>query len=153
MVPSSLTYPCSINVVCNIPSQGCGWGFRKLSSTISFGPPSTNPLDRGGKNLSTLIRNVNHWMIGHRHLRCQQNPLEKNSNQNFAPDTKRPSKRSALCPRFSLCCLLLWSSFYVLVTCILVVFRWRIRKARTSTYPCIYGIYDIYILNIAFTFE
>ena len=65
MVPSSLTYPCSLNVVCNIPSQGCGWvGFKKLSSTISFGPPSTNPLDRGGqkpKHLDTKCQSLNDW--------------------------------------------------------------------------------------------
>ena len=146
MVPIPCRLPLSLNVVCNILSQGCGWvGFKKLSSTISLLalPPQTHWIG-GAKNLSTLIRYVNHWMIGHRHLRCQHNPLEKNSNQNFARDTKRPSKRSALFPRFSLCCLSLWRFCHVLVTCFVVVSRWRIRKARTSTYPCIYVIYEIY---------
>ena len=56
-------------------------------------------------------------MIGHRHLRCQHNPLEKNSNQNFAPDTKRPSKKERRESTFFLV-LLVAVKFHVLVNCI-----------------------------------
>ena len=70
--------------------------------------------------------------------------LEKNSNQNFAPDTKRPSKKERLVSTFFLVSLFAVKVCHVLVTCFVIVLRWRIRKARTSTYPCIYVMYEIH---------
>ena len=92
------------------------------------------------KHLDTICQSLNDWSSS---SQVSANPLEKNSNQNFAPDTKRPSKKERRESTFFLV-LLVAVKFHVLVNCISVIFRWRIRKARTSTYPCIYGIYDIY---------
>ena len=84
-------------------------------------------------------------MIGHRHLRCQQNPLEKNSNQNFAPDTKRPSKKERLVSTFFLV-LLVAVKFFSCPCDLYLMFPLAYpQSAYLDVSVYIYGIYDIHV--------
>ena len=132
-----------------------GWVLKNFRQQFLLGPPSTSLWIGGGKNLSTLIRNGNHIMIGHRHLRCQEQTHWRKAPIRISPQTRKDhQKRSASFSRFL---VLLVAVKFLSCSCNLYRSRsrWRIRKARTSTYPCIYAILYIYIYiyNTAFTFE
>ena len=64
LLPPSITNLCSVNVVCNIPSQGCGWvGIKNFRQQFLLAlPPQTHWI--GGqkpKHLDTKCQSLNDW--------------------------------------------------------------------------------------------